>query len=821
MELIITILILALAAVALWQIFSIRSTVDSLRSEIEKIRHVLAHGRDGVPGKSAEPAGAPAPVQPAEPAAPVPVPPPLPSESVRARVPCMEPVSISPPELPSYQPRGRAPDEPRKPRSALAETLAMIWRWFLVGDEFRSGRAATEKAVAATWLMRLTIVFLVGAVAYFLSWSIEYGLLGPMGRIGISTLFGVAMLAGGLRLLGGRWRLIGHGFMGGGLAVLYYSMYATGPMMFNLISSLPLVFGLMALVTVAAGILSLRSDSMLVAILGIIGGFSTPILLSTGESNLPMLFAYMLLLDLGILAIALQKQWRVLNYLGFLFTYGLFMAVAKDFDIPADFKMVIVFLSLFFCVQSAVVYLHNIRRGIHSTLLEILHLVLNAGIYAILADGLIRDAVGNPYPAIMTFGLAVFFALHLVIFLQRRIADRPLLIVLIALAGFFATITLPIIMEKDALTICLSLEALMFLWLGVRLNSQFVRLLGHGLFFIVFFRLAAWDFARNYHGAHEPESMRLYLTAMLDRLWTFGIAIASVFGAFFLERGYKKEALAAGANASRTGVQAVNDIPALFKPAVALEIFFWGLAVSLFIYLQCEFNALFDYYRPLKPAALTAVWCAFALFFLLRSISTRRRVMLGACLFFIAVAACKTVAFDTAAWELGEMLFFTKAYAPLDSLMRWLDFGAVLAFCALAWRALRGGEGAFRPASSLFGYSGLVLLLFFATLEANTLLHWKLEVFRDAGLSMLWAVFAIGFLAGGIACEVKPLRYMGLALFTIVAVKISLVDLSGTPAIYRVLALAVIGLCMLAGSYAYLRYGRQKEGETPAKENEQ
>ena len=67
----------------------------------------------------------------------------------------------------------------------------------------------------------------------------------------------------------------------------------------------------------------------------------------------------------------------------------------------------------------------------------------------------------------------------------------------------------------------------------------------------------------------------------------------------------------------------------------------------------------------------------------------------------------------------------------------------------------------------------------------------------------------------------KPLRYIGLALFTIVAVKISLVDLSGTPAIYRVLALAVIGLCMLAGSYAYLRYGRQKEGETPAKENEQ
>ena len=833
----ITFLTLALVIVAVWQLFSIRSTVEALGRELDNIRTLLARLRIGVPAPDQTSAASPVPLRqehpaapglpgavltpPPAPAAPEPaaaparLPPPLPPEATVARSPSRQPDSMPPPAPPPRQPCDLAPTGPERPGSAFGETLAMIWKWFLVGDEFRRVHGATERAIAATWLMRLTIVFLVGAVAYFLSWSIEHGLVGPLGRVGISTLFGVGLLIGGLRLLGGRWSLIGHGFMGGGLAILYFSMYAVGPMMFKLISSVPIVFGLMALVTVAAGVLSLRTGSMLVAILGIIGGFSTPILLSTGESNFPVLFAYILMLDLGILAIALKKQWRILNYLGFVFTYGLFIAAMKKYTV-SDFNVVIFFLSLFFCVQSAVVYLHNIRRGIHSTLLEILHLILNAGAYALLAYPLIKDAAGNPYPAILTFGLALFFILHLAVFLRRRITDRPLLLSLMALAGFFATITFPIIMDKDALTICLSLEALMFVWLGGRIRCQFLRLLGHALFFIVFFRLAAWDFVRNYHGAGAPESMRLYLAGMADRLWTFGVAIASVFGAHYVERRAVRESLFAAAGAQGSGIQAGNDIPAMFNPPVAAEIFFWGLIASLCVYLQCEFDILLDYYRPLKPAALTAVWCAFAFFFLFRFLSERRHVMLGACLLFAAVAAAKAVFADTAIWNMEERFFFDQAYAPLDSLMRWLDFGAVLALFGLAWHTLRGAGKATRPVPSLFGYSGLALLFFFATLEANTLLHWKLPVFRDGGLSMLWAVFAASFLAGGIVFEVKPLRYMGLALFTIVVLKIFLTDLHGMPAIYRVLAMAATGLCLLAGAYAYLRFGRQQDGDEPA-----
>lgn len=58
----------------------------------------------------------------------------------------------------------------------------------------------------------------------------------------------------------------------------------------------------------AAILLALRLDARYISVLGVIGGFLTPYLLSTGVDNPPGLFGYMLILDLGLLAVALKKR---------------------------------------------------------------------------------------------------------------------------------------------------------------------------------------------------------------------------------------------------------------------------------------------------------------------------------------------------------------------------------------------------------------------------------------------------------------------------------------------------------------------------------
>src|SRR5207247_7558663 len=68
-----------------------------------------------------------------------------------------------------------------------------------------------------------------------------------------------------------------------GIAILFSTVYAS----FALWHLIPAAaaFGLLALVTAVAVLLSIRRSSMFIAVLGLLGGFATPALLSSGHDN--------------------------------------------------------------------------------------------------------------------------------------------------------------------------------------------------------------------------------------------------------------------------------------------------------------------------------------------------------------------------------------------------------------------------------------------------------------------------------------------------------------------------------------------------------
>jgi uncharacterized membrane protein len=146
--------------------------------------------------------------------------------------------------------------------------------------------------------------------------------------------------------------------------------------------------------------------------------------------------------------------------------------------------------------------------------------------------------------------------------------------------------------------------------------------------------------------------------------------------------------------------------------------------------------------------------------------------------------------------------------------MRWLDFSGTLFLLAVGWRWF-GGRPDQRPLHRIFGYGGLALLFFFATLEIRSLLHATLPAFLDGGTSLLWALFAVSFLVAGIRNSVKPLRFAGLGLFVLVVAKVFLVDLAGMPTMYRVIAFMVVGLFLLASAFAYMRASSSFNQENP------
>ncbi len=141
-------------------------------------------------------------------------------------------------------------------------------------------------------------IALVVAAVFFLSYSIEAGWLQPPVRVAIGMLVAVALLVVCELKAARRYPVTANALDAAAIAILFATFFAAHAL-WNLIPSL-VAFGLLAMVTALAVLLSIRRESLFIAVLGLLGGFATPALLSTGENRPIPLFAYLLLLNIGL-----------------------------------------------------------------------------------------------------------------------------------------------------------------------------------------------------------------------------------------------------------------------------------------------------------------------------------------------------------------------------------------------------------------------------------------------------------------------------------------------------------------------------------------
>jgi len=254
----------------------------SLESRVEALakRLVAARAPERAPEASPVPAPPPEPAPPPPPA-PMPVAAPVPRS-----VPTPRPV-VSPPPPP---PRQAVPAPPPEPR--------FDWE-SLVGLK------------GAAWLGGIALVI---ASLFFAKWTVDQGLVTPPLRIAGLVLAGVAALVWAELSLRRGYATTANAVSGAGIAILYIAFYA-GHALYGLFP-LAVTFALMALVTVTAGLVAIRYDALFTAVLGLLGGFATPPLLSTGVDHPVGLFSYVLLLNLGLLSVATRKRWAGLVPLG-------------------------------------------------------------------------------------------------------------------------------------------------------------------------------------------------------------------------------------------------------------------------------------------------------------------------------------------------------------------------------------------------------------------------------------------------------------------------------------------------------------------------
>jgi uncharacterized membrane protein len=236
------------------------------------------------------PVPAPKPIVEPKTVRPPPAPPPMPRAAPAA------PTEIKqPPPSPPARPPGTPPPPPAPPPFVPPPPAKPFdWEAFFGVKLF---------AWIGGFVLFLGIVFLV-------KYSFDNNLITPAMRVGIGTVVGIALIATGWFTATRTYRVSGQSLCATGVLVLYGNIFAAH-VFYHLIALGP-AFASMAIVTAAAFFLAVRMNAQVIVILGLLGGFLTPVLLSTGVDNPTALFGYIAVLNIGVAAVALRKRWDYL-----------------------------------------------------------------------------------------------------------------------------------------------------------------------------------------------------------------------------------------------------------------------------------------------------------------------------------------------------------------------------------------------------------------------------------------------------------------------------------------------------------------------------
>ena len=193
-------------------------------------------------------------------------------------------------------------------------------------------------------LLFIGVAMLFKYVAHYIEFPIEARFV----SIGIAA---IGMIAFGGKQIGKR-RDYGLYLQGGGLGLLFMTVFSA----FKFYDLLPpdIAFALLVLIGAATFALSLKNNSMALSVLAVTGGFLAPLLTSTGHGSHIALFSYYLLINLIIFAIAWNKSWRVLNSIGFGFTFVIGLFWGGQYYRPELYNSVQLFLIIYFLLYTGI-----------------------------------------------------------------------------------------------------------------------------------------------------------------------------------------------------------------------------------------------------------------------------------------------------------------------------------------------------------------------------------------------------------------------------------------------------------------------------------
>ena len=650
-----------------------------------------------------------------------------------------------------------------------------------------------EKFIGENLVNKIGIAILVLGIAFFVKYAIDQEWINEIGRVCIGLLCGGILIALAHKL-NKNYRSFSSVLVGGGLAVFYFTI-AFAFHQYHLFSQ-TVAFVIMVVITIFAVILSILYNRLELAIIATIGGFITPLLVSTGHGNYIVLFTYIVILNAGLIVLANYKQWRPLNFIAFFFTVILYtgwLINENSYTLPR--MGAFIFASVFYCmfIVMNLIY-HVVKKGKLHAFDFVMLLSINLAYYAAGMYLLAGQASTSEYKGLFTAGLGLINLVLSYIILKKQNADRNFVYLLIGITLSFISLAAPVQLKGNYITLFWSAEIVVLYWLHQRSAIPLFKIASAIITILTIISLAM-DWMNVYGFGHIVPVIanKAFITGM--------VVAAALFIVFLLLR---------------------KQIDTYYIQPVTNKIaqLFYVTAASIIVFLAGLFEVVDQYTQRYPDVSLTSIYVplyifAFAvLLYMLFSkfnISTSNtlRIVVPGMLLFIYLFNVPAV-YDLEKISLTANQHKTHFVAHIIS---------IIFLCLIIYNLIRhisANKDSYKKSMRAITWVITLAIILVLSIEIQHLYIWLYyrepdsintgeRIFAKAGLSILFGISSFIIIWLGFRHHNKTLRVIALSIFGVTILKLFVNDLSNISPGGKIAAFILLGVLLLSVSFMYQR----------------
>jgi uncharacterized membrane protein len=710
---------------------------------------------------------------------PAPTPPPTPAQKVwqqpaAARAPFpAQPAFVKPPKRPKREAPLRPPS---LPVGSASDSTAGAGPQFPAlpplspsapARVLRSGEF--EANMLGSWFARIGAFAIFLGAAFAFKYAVDRNLISPAGRIAIGVLLGAAFIGWGEWAHRKTWPLFAQAVAGGGVAIMYLSVWA-GYQLYDLMSPLLALVSLAAVV-VLGGALAVRHNSVALAIMAALGGFLNPVLVSTGRGSIAALNLYLLLLNAGILGLAFYRRWRPLTVVAMAATW--LLVLGSIFGTTQSQRLVLLaFGSVFFLMFTTALLVQYLKARTAVQPEDLVLISINSMVF--FAYGmLLLPAGGQPLFALL-LGL-VHIGMGLAWRSQLK-TDTNAVLTFIALGVGAATTAVALQFEGPVLSTVWAVEAVLIMVGSVRVGLSKLRIAGLIVFSL---SLLISLFGSGLGALYNPPRLFFSVDALPFATQIAALAVTSMF-------------------LRRKGETALEQRAADTSAILALVLNLLWLTFELTGQYQRA-----DWSLRTLPFAVATFWALYGAgiggFGLARDLKWTRAPAMA--IFGLSLAISVFSSGFGATYEPPNPVLSVESAPFLVQI-------AILAATAIALRKTADSTRSKLVDAVAGGANLLALLWITSELWAHynrPSVTWSLAGFTYT-LSTVWTLYAAGLLAFGIGRRAKWARLFSVSLFGLVIAKLVLADVWLLETPLRIASLMGLGLVLLLCSLGYHQF---------------